>query len=246
MPVVAIPTDKLRRLLATEIEDQRLSDLLEGLGCDVEGFAPVRRIRCSACGSVVERTHKDALPGACPECLTDVEGPVEAFWKDLGWENAIRIDLLPVRPDLFDAGGLARALRGLLGLETGLARYELHPPSLEVHVDPGMSRPGSYRPHIACAAVRGVRLDDFSIRAVMKLQEDLHWALGRDRKFASIGVYDLDTLEPPLAYRPVDPDELSFVPLASADGRALTPRQIRSALGGAEFLAKRRTAENEL
>ena len=226
MPVVAIPTEPLRRLIGADVTDQKLSDLLERLGCDVEGFAPVRRIRCSACGSIVERTEKDELPGACPECLTSVDGKVDEFWSDLGWENAIRMDLLPVRPDLFDAGGLARALRGLLGIETGIAEFKPAAPSMEVRVDDGMTRAGSYRPYIVCAAVRNVKLDDFTIRAVMKLQEDLHWALGRDRKFASIGVYDLNTITPPFTYRPVGPEELEFVPLASADGRALTPKAI--------------------
>ena len=33
----------------------------------------------------------------------------------------MRLDLLADRPDLFDVGGLARALRGTLGIETRLA-----------------------------------------------------------------------------------------------------------------------------
>ncbi|MBN1824725.1 MAG: phenylalanine--tRNA ligase subunit beta [Candidatus Eisenbacteria bacterium] len=226
MPVVAIPTDALRRRIGAPVDDDTLMHLLERLGCDVEGFAPVRRLRCPSCGSIVERTEKGEPPGACPECLADAGGDPEKYWIDLGWENAIRMDLLPVRPDLFDAGGLARALRGLLGRETGLPRYDLAPASLEVRVDPDMGRSDSYRPYIACAAVRGVRLDDFTIRAVMKLQEDLHWALGRNRKFASIGVYDLSVLEGPFLYRPVGPEEIRFVPLASRDDRALTPREI--------------------
>ena len=226
MPVVAIPTDALRRRIHTPVDDDQLMELLERLGCDVEGFAPVRRLRCPSCNTIVERTEKGEAPGACPECLAEAGGDPEAFWEDLGWENAIRMDLLPVRPDLFDAGGLARALRGLLGRETGLPRYDFAPAALEVRVDPAMGAPDSFRPHIACAAIRGVALDDFTIRAVMKLQEDLHWALGRNRKFASIGVYDLSVLQGPFRYRPVGPEEIRFVPLASRDDRALTPREI--------------------
>jgi phenylalanyl-tRNA synthetase beta chain len=226
VPVVAIPTDPLRRLIGSPVDDETLWDLLERLGCDVEGFAPVRRIRCSICGAIIERTEKEELPGACPECLTSAEGRTRDFWADLGFENAIRIDLLPVRPDLFDAGGLARAIRGLLGIEIGIPRYVTGPASIEVSVDPALAEPESYRPHIACAAVRGIRLDDFSIRAIMKLQEDLHWALGRNRKFASIGVYDLGTIEPPIRYRAALPGEARFVPLGSTDGKSLTPKEI--------------------
>jgi phenylalanyl-tRNA synthetase beta chain len=228
VPVVAVPTGPLRRLIGAPLEDGALAEILEGLGCDVEGFAPVRRIRCAACGTIVERTEKDELPGACPECLTEVHGKPEAFWTDLGFENAIRIDLLPARPDLFDAGGLARAVRGLLGIETGLPRYALAPAGLQVEVDAALAERASYRPHIACAVVRNVAFDDFAIRAVMKLQEDLHWALGRDRKFASIGVYDLGTIRGPIRYRAAGPDEVRFVPLASTDGRSLALRQILS------------------
>lgn len=226
MPVVAVPTDALRRLIGADVDDETLSDLLERLGCDVEGFASVRRIRCSACGTITERTEKDVLPGACPECLTDAGGDVESFWEEMGWEKAIRMDLLPVRPDLFDVGGLARALRGLLSLETGLPRYGMDDPRIEVRVDAAMGKPESYRPEIGCAVVRGVKLDDLAIRAIMKTQEDLHWALGRHRKFASIGVYDLGSIEGPVHYRPVGPEELRFVPLATVDGKALTPKQI--------------------
>ena len=65
---------------------------------------------------------------------------------------------------------------------------------------------------------------------VMNLQEDLHWALGRDRKLASIGVYDLDTLRGDVFhYDAVDPDGVTFVPLGySPDepGTEMTPREI--------------------
>ncbi len=36
----------------------------------------------------------------------------------------MRLDLLADRPDLFDVGGLARALRGTLGIESGLPKYD--------------------------------------------------------------------------------------------------------------------------
>ena len=76
----------------------------------------------------------------------------------------------------------------------------------------------------------GIDLDDDIIKEVMNLQENLHWALGRDRKHASIGVYDLDRVTlPELRYRAVGPEELSFVPLGydpEADGSSITPKQI--------------------
>jgi len=101
---------------------------------------------------------------------------------------------------------------------------------LRVQVDPQLASEDSFRPFIACAVIRNVRLDSSTIKMVMNLQEDLHWALGRDRKLASIGVYDLDTLKGGrLSYDAVDPNGLRFVPLGfppNDPASALTPREI--------------------
>jgi phenylalanyl-tRNA synthetase beta chain len=73
-------------------------------------------------------------------------------------------------------------------------------------------------------------LNHGTIKLLMNLQEDLHWALGRDRKLASIGVYDLDMLEGDVFhYDAVDPDSLRFVPLGfppDEPDSLLTPREI--------------------
>src|SRR6185295_6803117 len=68
-------------------------------------------------------------------------------------------------------------------------------------------------------------IDAASLVAIMKLQESLHWGIGRDRKLASIGVYDLDTLEGPISYRTLDPDGEPFEPLG-LPGRLMSGRQI--------------------
>ena len=67
--------------------------------------------------------------------------------------------------------------------------------------------------------MRGVELDEDRIKVIMKLQENLHWAMGRDRKRASIGVYDMATFEASkgVTYRLVDPDGVKFVPLGKSD-----------------------------
>ncbi len=78
--------------------------------------------------------------------------------------------------------------------------------------------------------MRGVKLDNERIKFLMNLQENLHWALGRDRKLASIGVYDLDTLRgEDFAYRAIEPGGIRFVPLGfspSAGDSSLTPGEI--------------------
>ncbi|MBM3318785.1 MAG: phenylalanine--tRNA ligase subunit beta, partial [Candidatus Eisenbacteria bacterium] len=114
-----------------------------------------------------------------------------------------------------------------LGLERGAPRYALAEPLLEVRVDPSVGDPRSYRPEIACAVMEGMTLDEEALKIVMKLQENLHWAIGRNRKQASIGVYDLDAVEPDLIYTTEDPDAFRFAPLGAAGaGEAPTLRGI--------------------
>ncbi len=132
----------------------------------------------------------------------------------------LRMEILHNRPDLLGPEGVARALRGFLGRETGLPLYPLSPSGITVRVDPSVRR---IRPFIAVGVVRGVRLTEEVLTSLMQTQEKLHEFLGRRRK-ASIGVYDLDTVRPPLTYTSVGPEEVSFVPLDFRE--SLTPSQI--------------------
>lgn len=229
MPVIGIPLHLLRQRVATPLEPQQLVEQLQQLGCDVEGYATLRRFGCSRCDNILEITETEHPPVLCDRCGADFRA-LPALLSELGTTQVIRMELLAVRPDMFEPGGLARVLRHYLGESQEPARYTLAPPRLRVRVDPSVARPESHRPFIACAVVRGLALDDDLIKTVMKLQENLHWALGRDRKHASIGVYDLDTLDASgLVYRTVGPDELRFIPLgydAAAPASALTPRAI--------------------
>ena len=68
-------------------------------------------------------------------------------------------------------------------------------------------------------------VDETSLIAIMKLQENLHWGVGRDRKLSSIGVYDMATISGDIAYRTIDPDKEPFVPLGMP-GKKMTGRQI--------------------
>lgn len=177
MPVVAIPSALLCRLVGRTLADEELARVLAELGCDVEGI--------------------DSQTGT------------------------LRLNLLPARPDLFDVCGLARALKGYLGIETGLADYRFPDSDIRVRVKPGLE---GVRPFIASAVVRGVRFSDELVAVIMDLQENLHWGLGRDRRRASIGIYDLNTVTPDIIYQPVKPDGVSFVPLGG--DKPQTPQEI--------------------
>ncbi len=225
MPVIGIPLDALRRRLGTDLPGDRLLRVLEEIGCDVEGFARLSRTRCTRCSWIEERTETEDPPARCDRCDADHRADPSSL-EDLPEIEVVRMELLAVRPDMFDPGGLARALRGYLDLETGPAAYEVGAEAARVAVDPSVREPGSLRPHIACAVLTDVVLDQDAVKVLMKLQENLHWALGRNRKLASIGVYDLDTVSPEIEYTTEDPDRYAFVPLGVSDGRASSLRAI--------------------
>lgn len=229
MPVVGIPVTLLTERIGTDLSRDRLIEQLQHLGCDVEGYATLRRFKCLRCGNIMEITETQDPPVLCRRCGVDFADHAD-LRQDLGDSEVIRMELLAVRPDMFDPGGLARTMRGYLGEDLGRRDYAVSGPVARVTVDPALDTDACPRPAIACAVVRGIGLDDDIIKVVMSLQENLHWALGRDRKHASIGVYDLDRVRlPELTYRAVGPEELTFVPLGydpGAVGSSLTPRRI--------------------
>ncbi len=211
MPVVGIPVERLRELLGAEISPEDLLTKLGHLGCDVEGYSVLKRVRCNRCEAVIELTETEDIPPLCDTCGAELRED----HTELSPLEVLRMELLAVRPDMFDPGGLARVLRGYLGQETGAPHYEVGEPVLRLRVDPVVKQETSYRPRIACAVIENVELDLDALKILMKLQENLHWAVGRNRKHASIGVYDLDTLEGDLTYTAEDPDDFRFAPLGA-------------------------------
>jgi phenylalanyl-tRNA synthetase beta chain len=136
-------------------------------------------------------------------------------------ERELKLEIPHNRPDLLSVEGVARTLKGFLGLKTGLPSYELAKPRVMVEIDPSTK---DVRPYLACGVVRDVELSDEVIASLMQMQEKLHASLCRNRRKASIGVYDLDTIRPPIKYKTVAPDSLRFIPLDS--DRPLTPAEI--------------------
>lgn len=110
------------------------------------------------------------------------------------------------RPDLYSAEGLGRAAAIYLGRRKQ-RRYGVGGPVTELDI----SAAPKYRPYAFLAIVRGVRLDDESIRQLFQLQEKLHHSHCGDRELVSVGLYDLDKLRPPFRYVAVKDAE--FVPL---------------------------------
>jgi len=234
MPIVDMPLDVLLRYVNAGATDQPttaddLHRMLPRMGCAVEDIADVQQFGCTVCGKTYDRTPAQGPPLACSQCGADFRAAPQSL-TDLGPTRVARLEMLAVRADIFDPGGMARYVRSYLGRAAGLRRYELAQPRITVQIDPHLSDETSRRPYIACAVLRNVKLDHALVKILMNLQEDLHWALGRDRKLASIGVYDLDKLRgTTFHYDAVAPDALRFVPLGFEPDRPeslLTPGQI--------------------
>ncbi len=125
-------------------------------------------------------------------------------------EKTITVEFFPDRPDLLSVEGTARALRAFLGIAPGLKTYSLNPAAAELTVDTSIL---PIRGHIECLVVKDVRLDEDMLKGLMEMQEDLHWALGRNRKKVAIGVHDSSKITPPYTYRAAAPEEIRFEPL---------------------------------
>jgi phenylalanyl-tRNA synthetase beta chain len=230
MPTANISISRLMTLVKAHVDDVGLAKALDELGCDVEGLYLVNRYKSRFSDYTIEVLQQESLP------LTDpMSGAAavkaEELWELVGIESVIRLELLPVRPDIFDAGGLARALRGYLNVDVGLPDYAISEPGplgegegkrWVVEVDAEIA--AGPRPYIQCAIIRGLSIDEELLRAMMRLQEHLHWALCRDRKFASIGVYELGKLASPLRYTLVDRHDFRFTPLFWGHREPVSPQ----------------------
>jgi phenylalanyl-tRNA synthetase beta chain len=128
-------------------------------------------------------------------------------------EDHADVEFFPDRPDLFSPEGVARAMRGYLGIETGLPSYPVKTSGISFTIDPKLA---DIRPVLGAAVIRGVKFDDESIQSIMALQESLHWAVGRGRSKVAIGIHDMDTVKPPFHYI-ASPRTRKFVPLDYAE-----------------------------
>ena len=131
-------------------------------------------------------------------------------------EAILDIEIFPNRPDLLSGETLTRAIRNFIHLQPASPSLSVSRGEIELKVDNELV---NIRPIILGAVVRGVNQGntqderDLFIKSLMDHQEKLHFALGRGRKRASIGVHDLSKIQPPFTVRAVDKDT-KFIPLA--------------------------------
>jgi len=155
----------------------------------------------------------DELTSALFGCKAELEG-IEGDEAKVEIKDSNRIDLLSTE-------GIARTLKGYLGIETGLPKYGAGPSGIKIQVDQSV---GEIRPYVVACCARGVELSDETLISYMNLQEKIHLTYGRGRKRMAIGFYDLDLISPPIRYLITPPDENAFVPLGMDE--EMTPREI--------------------
>ncbi len=178
-----------------------------------ESKIPVITLMCNRMSELLgEKIDSDKLEKTVPWLGLDIEEKTE---------NYLKVEYNPNRPDFSSQEGIARALRGFMEIETGLPKYKISESGVTVKVDPAIAE---VRPYIVCAIIRNVSFNDENIVELIGMQEDLHWAIGRDRVKSSIGIHDFDSVKPPFEYRAVDPDGIKFIPLNWAV--EVTPQEI--------------------
>lgn len=135
-------------------------------------------------------------------------------------EGILEIELNSDRPDMLMTEGIARALKGILEIETGMPRYHVFDTDIKVYVEPPPTRP-----YIAVATVHDLNIDPEMLEELIQFQEKLHATYGRKRRRIAIGLHDLDKLpSKTLYYKEVDVDETSFIPLN--EYREYTAREV--------------------
>jgi len=144
-----------------------------------------------------------------PEKLSEALSLTKCGHASLAGDE-MAVEVTSDRPDLLSAEGIARELRGLLGIETGLRKYKVTRSDVTLRIDRNVL---DIRPCMSSAVVEKVNLAGDAVRQTMQMQEKIHATYGRNRRKVSIGVHDLDTVTHDLIYTGVEPEKISFIPL---------------------------------
>src|ERR687897_3698519 len=152
---------------------------------------------------------KKLIPGVKMNKVLDMLPFVALDIEDVD-KDVIRVEYNPNRPDLSSDYGVARALRGLLDIETGLPKFKLAGRSgLAISIEDAVRK---IRPYLIALVAKNGTLDDETLKQLIVMQEDLHNGIGRKRRKASIGIHNLDVIQFPVTYKTVSGD-YSFTPL---------------------------------
>ncbi len=127
--------------------------------------------------------------------------------------DSVSFEVFPNRPDMLSVEGFARALAAFMGKPKKI-KYSAPDVHGTIKVDKSVD---SVRPYVVCAVIRGIKLDDGTLKSLIQFQEKIHETFGRKRERVAIGVHDASKIKFPLKYAAYDPSKISFVPLDMKD-----------------------------
>ncbi len=113
-------------------------------------------------------------------------------------------------PYLWCPEGLARLFRGMLGMRKGPAPLKIVRGSCKIIVDDSVK---SVRPYITAFVAKGKKIDDYTLRQMVQMQEKFCEGYGRRRQKVSIGLYSHRRISFPVHYKAVVPESVKFTPL---------------------------------
>jgi phenylalanyl-tRNA synthetase beta chain len=156
------------------------------------------------------RAKKPSTIAQLEDWLMLVKGELKDYTADTG---ELRIELQDSnRPDLWCCEGIARQIR--IKLEGKFNPYPFFSKkgksARRLLVGRGLD---SVRPYIAACCAKGYRVTEEGLAQLIQTQEKLADIFGHKRKTVSIGLYQLNKIQFPVAYELVKPDEAKFTPL---------------------------------
>jgi len=136
------------------------------------------------------------------------KGELESYNKE---QDEITVEFGDTnQPYLWSVEGVARLLRGLLGIKKGIPKIDIKKGTYEIIVDKSVS---SVRPHVSAFVAKGHKVDNYLIKQMVQLQEKLCESYGRRRQKVAIGVYSYDKIKFPIHYKATNPESIKFTPL---------------------------------
>jgi phenylalanyl-tRNA synthetase beta chain len=136
------------------------------------------------------------------------KGDFEGYDKET---DEIKIDFGDTNlPYLWSVEGFARLIKSILGKTKGIPKIKINKSDYKIIVDNSVSK---VRPFIAGFVAKGKKVDDYSIKQLIQLQEKLCENFGRRRQKVAIGVYSYKKIVFPIHYKATNPESVKFTPL---------------------------------
>lgn len=169
---------------------------------------------------------KDDLFSLIDQSLTndELERLLESAKAELDdiLEDGYKIELNDTnRPDLWSTSGIARQINMYQHGKTYKYNFFASQSEFKIEVDPALEH---IRPYIVGFAVKNIDVDEPLLLELIQNQEKFCQNFGHKRRDIAIGIYKLNTIEFPIHYRAVKPEEITFAPLG--EDRDLNLRDI--------------------